>query len=249
MNALGVDVTIPAIPTDIDPPAAIQQLGSALGVSLPENFGQVTIMSADQLSGYQDALRTSKRLIAAAFVLSLLLIALTIFVANDRRRAVLWLGCGIVVALFLGAVLLRRVRDNVIASVSAPGAKAAARDVFVEVATSLRRAGLTVFLIALFAAVVAYLAGRPPWFTKLLQAAGTSREEAPGATELDTWVASHADLVRIAGIVLGLIVIFFTGIDWLPVAIVALLVGLTFWVVSGAERRMAAGSTPEGSTA
>src|SRR6185436_2362154 len=130
---------------------------------------QVTIMSADQLSGYQDALRTSKRLIAAAFVLSLLLIALTIFVANDRRRAVLWLGCGIVVALFLGAVLLRRVRDNVIASVSAPGAKAAARDVFAEVATSLRRAGLTVFLIALFAAVVAYLAGRPPWFTKLLQ--------------------------------------------------------------------------------
>src|SRR6185503_930675 len=140
VNALGVDVTIPAIPTDIDPPAAIQQLGSALGVSLPENFGQVTIMSADQLSGYQDALRTSKRLIAAAFVLSLLLIALTIFVANDRRRAVLWLGCGIVVALFLGAVLLRRVRDNVIASVSAPGAKAAARDVFAEVATSLRRA-------------------------------------------------------------------------------------------------------------
>ena len=53
----------------------------------------------------------------------------------------------------------------------------------------------------------------------------------------------------IAGIVLGLVVIFFTGIDWLPVAIVALLVGLTFWVVSGAERRMAAGSTPEGSTA
>jgi hypothetical protein len=248
VNALGIDATVPTIPTDIDPPSAIQQLGSALGVSLPDNFGQVTIMSADQLSGYQDAVRTSKRLIAGVFVLSLLLIALTIFVANDRRRAVMWLGSGIVVSLFLGAVLLRRVRDNVIASVSTPGARAAARDVFAEVASSLRRAGLTVFLIALFAAVVAYLAGRPPWFTKLLQAAGTGRDEAPGATQVDTWVASHADGVRIAGIVLGLVVLFFTGIDWLPVAIVLLLVGLTFWVVSGAERRMGAPGA-EGSTA
>ncbi len=244
-NALGIDATVPTIPPSLASSAAIQQLGSALGVTLPPDFGQVTIMTVDQLNEYQDAVRTVKQLVAALFLLSLLLIAATILVSPDRRRAVIWLGAGITIALFVGAVFLRRVRANIVDSLDGQGAKAAAQDVFGAVGASLRRAGLLVLVIGLLAALVAYIAGRPPW----IQNAGAWRRRVtarrPEGSELDVWVAAHAPEVRIGGVALGAIVLFFTGIDWIPVALVALLVGLLLWGVSGAERRVGA-ATSEG---
>ena len=53
VDALGITVTIPSIPANLGSSAAIQMLSSALGVSLPPDFGQITIMTADQLSSYQ----------------------------------------------------------------------------------------------------------------------------------------------------------------------------------------------------
>jgi hypothetical protein len=102
VDALGIDVTIPSIPADLDASAAVDRLGSAVGVNLPDDLGQVTIMSADQLSGYQDTVRTLKRLIGLLVLVSLVLLAATLLVARDRRRAVIWLGVGVVVALLLG---------------------------------------------------------------------------------------------------------------------------------------------------
>jgi hypothetical protein len=237
VDALGFDVTVPDIPTDLDAAPAIQRLSSALGVSLPADFGQVTILTVDQLTEYQDTIRAIKRLVIGIFLLSLVLIGVTLLVAPDRRRAVVWLGCGIAVALFLGAVFLRRMRANILDSIEGAGARAAAEDVFTQVAASLRRAGLLVLAIAVIAAVVAYLAGRPPWVERARARVRARMAEGAQGSELDVWVADHADAVRIGVIGVGLLILFFTGIDWLPVAIVALLVGLVLWGVAGAERR------------
>jgi hypothetical protein len=242
VDALGIDVTVPEIPTDLDAAPAIGLLSSALGVSLPEDFGQVTILTVDELNEYQDAVRAVKNLVAAIFVLSLVLIAATLLVATDRRRAVVWLGGGVAIALFLAGVFLRRVRDNVIDSISGPGAKAAAEDVFAQVAASLRRAGMLVLAIALIAALVAYLAGRPPWVERGRARLRSLAAEGAGGSGLDVWVAGHADAVRAIGIAAGVLILFVTGIDWLPVAIVAVLVGLLLWWVAGAEQRIGATS-------
>jgi hypothetical protein len=243
VDALGIDVTVPDIPTDLEAGPAIGLLSSALGVSLPTDFGQVTVLSVDQLNEYQDAVRTIKRLIVGIFLLSLVLIAVTLLVAPDRRRAIVWLGCGVAVALFLGAVFLRRMRASILDSIEGAGARAAAEDVFTQVASSLRRAGLLVLAIAVIAAVVAYLAGRPPWVQNA-RARVRARAEAAQGSELDVWVADHADAVRVVGIGVGLLILFFTGIDWLPVALVAALVGLLLWGVAGAEQRAAARAEP-----
>lgn len=242
VDLLGIDVTVPDIPASLESSAAIDRLSSALDVTLPADFGQVTIMSADQLSGYQDAVRTLKRLVLATFLLSLVLLALTIVVAPNHRRAVMWLGGGVAVGLFLAGVFLRRVEASIVDEIQGPAAKAAAQDVFDQVSSSLRQAGLIVLTIAIVAALLAYLLGRPPWFQRAaswLERITTSR---PQGSELDVWVAGHADPVRIGGGLVAAFVLFLTGIDWIPVAVVGALLGLLLWGVAATEHRVGTSS-------
>ena len=238
VDLLGIDVTVPSIPTSLGSSEAIDRLSSALGVTLPAGFGQVTIMSAEELSGYQDAVRTMKRLVLATFLLSLILLALTIVVAPDHRRAVIWLGVGVVAVLFLAGVFLRRVEASIVEAIEGPGAKAAAQDVFDQVSSSLRQAGLLVLMIGIVAALLAYLLGRPPWFRRTAGWLERITASRPEGSELEVWVADHADPVRVGGGVVAAFVLFLTGIDWIPVAIVGLLFGLFLWGVTTAERRV-----------
>jgi hypothetical protein len=238
VDALGIDVTVPSIPPSLDASAAIGLLASALGVSLPPDFGQVTLMSAQQLRTYQDLVRTAKRLVLVEFLLALALVALTIVAAPDRRRAVVWLAVGITAALLLGGVFLRRVEANIADRIARPGARAAALDVFAQVSAGLRRAGLLVLLIAVVAGVAAYLLGRPAWFRRLATWAERVTEARPGGSELEVWVAHRAEAVRILGIAAAVVVLFVTGIDWLPVLFVGALLGLLLWGVSIAEQRV-----------
>ena len=182
-----------------------------------------------------------KRLVVVQFLLALALLALTVVLATDRRRAVIWLGVGITAALFLGGVFLRRVEANIGDSISGPGAKAAAQDVFVRVSSGLRQAGLLVLTIAVLAAVVAYLLGRPVWFRRLAVWVERITASRPEGSELELWVAGHADLVRIGGVALAVVVLFLTGIDWLPIALVGVVLGLLLWGVSVAEQRVRPG--------
>jgi hypothetical protein len=237
VDALGIEATIPQIPPTMDASAGIQQLSSALGVALPEDFGQVTIMTADKLSGYQDTVRTLRRYLGVLLIVTLLLLVLTFVVAPDRRRIVIWLGVGTTVALLLGGVFLRRVRDNIIDQVTRPGAKAVAQNVFDQVGDSLRAAGLLVVAVAALAALAAYLLGRPPWIRRSAAWAGGVMASRPGGSEFEAWVAGHANPVRIGAIAVVVLVLFLTGIDWIPVVIVGALLGLLLWGVTLAERR------------
>jgi len=237
LTALGIDATIPEIPASLDPAQAIQQLGSALSVTLPEDFGQVTVLTADQLSTYQSAVRTATRVIAGLFVLTMILIAATVLVAVDRRRAVIALGVAIGIALFVGGVALRRIERDVIDVIEAPGARAAAQDVYGAVVAGLRGVGVTVFTIALVAVLVAYLSGRPAWFRRVAASVERAVASKPGGSDVEVWVAARVEPMRIGAVALAALALFFTGIDWLPLAVIGLVLGLVLWGIAIAEQR------------
>jgi hypothetical protein len=205
-------------------------------VALPEDFGQVTIMTADQLSGYQDTVRTLSRLLGLFVLLSLLLVVLTVIVASDRSHVVIWLGVGITGTMLLAGVFLRRVEGRILNQVSRPGARAAAQDVFDQVSDSLRGAAVLVLAVAILAALVAYFLGHPPWLRRATAWGRRVTESRPQGSELQVWVVEHADPLRIGAIAVGVTVLFLTGIDWIPVAIVGVLLGLLLWGVASAER-------------
>jgi hypothetical protein len=240
LEGLGIDVTVPEIPADLDASAAISRLGTALGVTLPPDFGQVTIMTESQLTSYQETAGALKKVGGALALVTIVLVGATLLIALRRRRALIWLGLGGAVALFIGGVFLRRVGSRIVDSVTGSGAQAAAQDVFHQVGASLRHAGILVGVFALLVALVAYLAGRPPWL--VAGVATVRRVTAPreGGSELQAWVAGHADATRIGAVVVAVLVLFLTGIDWIPVAVVGAILALVIWQVDVARKRVAA---------
>ena len=65
----------------------------------------------------------------------------------------------------------------------------------------------------------------------------------PEGSELEVWLAAHADATRIGGAIVATLILFVTGIDWFPVGIVLALYGLLLWSVAAAQKRVAA-ATP-----
>ena len=235
LNGLNLHVSLPAIPANLDPTTAIHLLESALGTDLPPDFGQVTIMSQSQLATYQRTANDLDRLVTLLVVVTLLLLAATFLVSPARRRTVVRLGVVTVAALIVGGIFLRRVEARIVDSISHPGAQAAAKNVFVHVSASLRHAGIGVALVAIIAAVVAYIAGRPAW---LLRTVTWVRNVGPTGRERASWlwIGLHAEGLRLGSIVIAVVVIFLTGIAWVPVTIVGTLLGLALWGIGAAER-------------
>jgi hypothetical protein len=235
-DELGINVTIPSIPPNLDASAAIGQLNSALGTTLPPDFGQVTLMTREQLLGYQQAAQRLNTLAGVLVLLSIALLVATILVSTSRRRAVIWLGLGITVAMVLGGVFLRRVEARIIGSVAGPGAKAAASNVFTQVSASLRSAALLVLVVVLLSAMAAYLLGRPSWLRRSIARGQRTVASRPQGSELEVWVASHAALVRIFAAAAAVLAIVWTGIDWIPVGVIGAMFVFVLWGVAVAER-------------
>jgi hypothetical protein len=239
LQGFDLNVTIPEIPADLDARAAVERLATAVGVTLPPDFGQLTIMSEDQLTGYQQAARTFDRLGGVLVIVLVILFGLTLLVANDRRRMLIWLGIGGAAALLLGGAFIRRIEGRVVDATQAPGAQAAARDVFAQVSAGLRHAGTVVGVAALLVALIAYLVGRPRWLIVAMAAVRRATAPREGGSELDVWIAAHANAVRIGSVVVTVLVLFATGIDWVPVAVIGGLLALALWQVSASQRRVA----------
>lgn len=72
------------------------QLEAALRTRLPDDFGQLAIMSRDDLDTLQATVRTVDRLVVAVVGLALALVLATLVTARDRRRALRHLGMGVV---------------------------------------------------------------------------------------------------------------------------------------------------------
>jgi uncharacterized membrane protein len=238
VESLDLNVTIPDIPADLDARAAIDRLASAVGVSLPPDFGQLTIMSQDQLTSYQESARTLDAISGALTIVLVILIGLTLLIANDRRRTLIWLAIGGAAGLLIGGAVIRRVEGRIVDAIQGPGAQAAARDVFAAVSAGLRHAGIIVGVATLLVALIAYLAGRPKWLIAATAAVRRATAQREGGSQLDVWIAAHANAVRIAGVVVAAVVLFVTGIDWVPVAVVGGLLALAMWQVSASQRRV-----------
>lgn len=230
---------------DVDLPDAVsnalaagrQQLSDALQAELPDDFGQVTLMSEDSLSQAQQTVHRLDQFVWVIVLLTLAMIVATIASSPARRRTIIQLGAGIALGLFLGAIAVRRLRAAILAEIETPDAEHAVGELLTETVTSLRNFALVVGAVALVGAAVAYLAGRPSWVGRVTERGAQLVARKPRGTELDRWVASHDDALRVAGVVAAAAIVFVTGVDLIPVLIVGTLVALYLWAVSESKRR------------
>jgi hypothetical protein len=216
---------------------ARQQLSDALSASLPEDFGQVTVMSESALSEVQDLATALDRYVWGAVILSLALLVLTLVVSPNRRRTTVHLGLGVFVAVVIATIAVRRLYEAVAAEIVDPRASALAGGVVRDVLSGLRSIELVIAVVAVVVAFIAYLVGRPAWFTRLTAATREWTEPGEGGSRLDRWIAGHAGPLQAAGVVIAVAALFLIGLDLVSIIVIGLVLAAYLWLISAASRR------------
>jgi hypothetical protein len=91
----GKNVTLPTI-TSADPPQqAVNKLSKALGVQLPSNFGEITLVRSSDLGSIRQLVKAFDGLTLILPLVTIVLIALTLWLSVNRRRTALQLAVGV----------------------------------------------------------------------------------------------------------------------------------------------------------
>lgn len=218
-----------------------QQLGDGLQAQLPPEFGQVTLMSQNELAGVQQTVYRIDQFMWLLLLATVASIIATIAVSPTRRRTIVQLGFGIVIGLVLGAVVVRRLQSAVVQEAATPDGERVVRGLLAATTGSLRTVALLVGAVAVIGAVAAYLAGRPAWVGRVADRGKELVAGSPAGSELERWVSEHFETLRIAGIVLAVAIVFVTGIDIVPLLVVGALLALFLWAISTLKRRISTG--------
>ncbi len=232
---------------DIDLPDVIsnavdqgrEQLAAGIKESLPEDFGQVTIMSEDSLDEIQSVVRQLDRFVWLLVILAVVLAAVTILLSPTRRRTGIQLSIGVALGFFVSALIVRGLESRILEEITNPDGEVAARALLGEILTSLGTLMWIVALAALVAGIAAYLAGRPPWLGRAAEGIRHLGTAEPGGSGVERWVAAHADLLRLAGIGVAVALLFLTGLELVAVIVIGAILALLLWAISTASAHVA----------
>lgn len=230
LDVVGID-EIPFVDVGGDPEASLARLSQALGVELPPDFGQVTVMSEQDLEELQAGVRLMDQLVWAAVATVLVLAMLTLVTARDRRRAVVQLGVGTALGTAVAIPLIRSTVDTLAGAAATPQG----RDLVVVLANSalgsLRSVLVVVLVVALLVAVLAHLAGRPPWMRRSIAAVRTATEPTSEGSALAQFAARRHDSLVVGVIGVAVLALWAVGMSLLSIVVIvgvaaALVIGI-----------------------
>lgn len=233
------DITLPAVVSDRVTDAR-QELADALDTRLPDDFGQLTVMSEDALSSLQAGAQRVNRATWLVVIVTALFLIGTLLVAKDRRRVVIWLSIGVVSALALSWWIIARIRQAVLDQITMPDSRTAIEALLQETRASFRTYVLVVLMVAAIAGLVSFAVAH---LDGVSRAGRWAQQQVGEPTPLNGWVTVHYDGLRMAGFVVAAIALVWAGIAVVPFLLVVGMLGL-YLLALGAIRqdRLAVGS-------
>jgi hypothetical protein len=221
-DVLNRPITLPTITPDMVPGQAVASMEAALGVSLPDTFGSVTLFQSDQLTSVQDAVSTFNKLLLLAVILFIVGAALALTLSTHRRRTLLQL----VTVLIVVEILERRfaiAEASHVVNLAKPENQAAVQAIINAFLSSLLLATKRILWILFLTLIVALVSGSYPWALRLRAWVADVRKAGMGAVPgADVgpgaaWIGSHRDVLMLAGGAVGVIVLLFVSISlgWL----------------------------------
>src|SRR5262245_24550513 len=192
----------------------IPVLEERLGVDLPDNFGKIPVFESDQLAAAQRAVDIADRLVIVLLVLTIVLMVATVALSVRRLRTVMWLGVGAAIGLVVARRITFRVQEDIVQIARGQTDRGAVRQVVGSFLGDLRSFTVWLLVLGIVVAIAAYLAGRPPWFQRLLD-----RREGEGwhlaATGPTTrWMGVHADALKVLVAVVGVLLLLTVDVSW-----------------------------------
>jgi len=221
----GKPVTLPTI-TSADPPQqAVSKLSGALGVPLPSNFGQITLVKSSDLAAVQRGVKAFDRLTLVLPLVAIAFIALSLWLSVNRRRTVLQLAVGVSLLMI---VERRVVIHEQGALASASHNPQVAQSVLGDLLHGFFVLSAWVLGVALVVLVIAVLSGPYRWAVALrswVKRTGRSIAGARGGDHRGVvgWMASHAAGLQLAGAVVAGILVLVVPVSWLSFLIVGVL--------------------------
>src|SRR4051794_20219336 len=212
---------------------------------IPEVHPTIAIAPADRLVRAHSAYAALNSLATVMPWITLLLLAVGVYLARNRMRALVGAGLGVSLALVVLAAGLLVARSMLIGAVPPSGAPAAA-SAFDILVRFLRDGGRALIVLALVVALGGFLAGSSDsargirgWFAgQLERIRGGPSPTGP----VPTWVRSHVRGLRIAAVALAVLIFVFlewpTGVTVLYIAtgLLIVLAAIEFLARPGAQQ-------------
>lgn len=214
-SRLNPPVIAPETPVD----QASQQLAAWLGRPLPADAGQVTLLTSEALGPAQTAVKWMDRLAIILPIVTAVLIAVAIVLSHRRRRTIIELAIGVAVALIVLRVVLNRLEEAVVQRLTQDSIGAVVSGVVSASLGPLLDVIVWVVVGAVIVAVGTWLVGRADFRTAVVSASREVAAAGTGAVRSSTpalsWVGAHTDLLRIAGLIVGAILLLLFTWSWL----------------------------------
>ena len=233
----GEDVTLPSLEDNPTVAAALDRISQALGLQVPDDLGQITVMTTEDLTTLQGYGTTFDRGVWLLTALAVVLVAVTIAVSPRRRRTVIQLGVATVIAIVLAGLATRGAVGAIQDRIVSPQGRAAAGSVLVEVQRSAQSVGLAVLLIAVLVAVIAWLAGRPEQIQKWMESARRATDTGSEPNQIDVFVGRHFDALAVVAVVLALAIVWLVDLTWLSGLVILMVLGALLWYGMAARTR------------
>ena len=222
-NLTGKNVTLPNITSAELPQQAVNKLSKALGVQLPSNFGQITLVRSNNLATVQRGVKAFDRLTLALPLITLALIAFSLWLSVARRRTL--------IQLLIGIALLMIVLRRVVIHEQGALANSAHNPQVAQIVLGDLLNGffvLTAWIlgVALAVLVVALVSGPYRWAVALRSFVARLWHRAASAVSGEhrartvAWMGAHADGLQLGGAVLAGIVLLIVSVSWLSFLIV-----------------------------
>jgi hypothetical protein len=223
----GKPVTLPTITSAEPPKQAVDKLSKALGVSLPSDFGQITLVKSSNLADLQRGVKAFDRLTLVLPLVTIAFIALSMWLSVNRRRTMLQLAVGVSLLMIVERRLVIHEQGTLASSAHDPQL---ARTVLGVLLNGFFVLTAWVLGVALVVLVIAVLSGPYRWAVSLRSwvkrtwrgIAGTSSSGRRGGHVVG-WMASHAAGLQLAGAVVAGILLLIVSVSWLSFLIIAVL--------------------------
>ncbi len=220
----------------VDLAPVVDRLDESLGGLLSSDFVsrlgldqievEYTLLESEELARAQDAARLLDRLGWIVPLVTIVLAALAVLVAEDRRLGFRRVGLAFVFSAIVTIVLVALLRGRVLDAAVDPDAASAAFDTMTRYLSRALRAVVALGVVVL--AAVWLVGGSSSavrartWWDGLIGRAGEDREpEAIGAVPV--WVAAHRGVLQVlVTVVAGLAIVLWTR----PTGLVVLVIGL-----------------------
>ena len=180
-GVIPADITLPDLTSPDAPDVLAQRLQTALGVTLPPDFGTIQLVKADRLLAARSAVQAFDIIVVAMIILTIVLVALALWLARDRRRMVVYLGIGTLIAFLIARLAIDGIEGALLSGIAQDDVAGAVRAVVDSTVEDLRSLTIIVVIVTGIVALVAYLAGRPAW---IFRDGDTSETTEAGASDV-----------------------------------------------------------------